>query len=273
MAKTKLPQIGDKISADKFFVSKCNVRADLPFGESESDKLLIANLRRGKIVEPFKARPEGEGYGVYQGRRRFLAKKALGVRFFVVGKDCLIDDVTDEEAKMASWVENLRELQDDMDPITRAKGLSEVLSTSTVSLRMFARLHGFSPSTLSEWLKLLELSPRMQEVTQKRLLFFKDALDVAKLKLNTELQDQLAEILEKDGYDAFKAELKRRMVGKRKRGIPKGKYSILRITWDSRYPPDVETLNKLTKLAEANNKEVDDYCKEVLREHAKTVSP
>jgi len=37
---------------------------------------LTANLRGDKVISPFKARSEGDGYGVVVGRRRFLARKA-----------------------------------------------------------------------------------------------------------------------------------------------------------------------------------------------------
>jgi len=47
--------------------------------EREEDRALIDQLRRGRIIEPFKARPEG--YGVVVGRRPFLAKKDVGAKF------------------------------------------------------------------------------------------------------------------------------------------------------------------------------------------------
>lgn len=78
------------MSVERFHVSELNVRAGRSFGESEEDRALVDQLRRGKIIGPFKAKPEGDGYGVYVERRRFLAKKAVGVNFFVVGQDCMI---------------------------------------------------------------------------------------------------------------------------------------------------------------------------------------
>lgn len=273
MSKRPLPQVGQKIAASKFFVSKMNVRHGQPFGDTKRDKLLIANLRRAKNhrpVHPIKARPEGNRFGVYAGRRKLLALKQLQQKEFIVGEHCLIDHLSDDEARMASWIENLRDLQDDMDPITRAKGLNEVLSTSTVSLRMFARMHGFSPSTLTEWLSVLELSPKMQKVVEKGSIYYTDALKLTRMKLGTEKQDKLAELVETAGVDAFKSELARLQAGKGKRGIPAGKYSIIRVTWDKRYPPDVKDLKKLDELAKAKEMERDEYAKCVLREHVKS---
>jgi len=268
VAEAKLPKVGNRIPTEKFHVSKLNVRADEAFGETEEDQQLIAQLRHGKVVQPFKARVEADGYGVYVGRRRFLAKKALGAKTFVVGVDCVIEEVKDGEAQEASLVENI--LRKDINPVARARAFNEVVSRSPTGLRGTARRLGMSPSTLSEYMKILELSPKMQGILAKGLLAYKDGLELARMKVGTQKQDELAELLEKEGWDAFKAELARLGEGKGKRGIPRGTYIILRTTFDRRYKPDIELYEKLSSLAEAKNMEVDEYAKEVLRNHVKT---
>ena len=271
MVEKRLLGAGDHVPVEKFHVSSCNVRAGEPFGEAEEDRRLLAQLRRGRIIGPFKARPEGEGYGVFVGRRRFLAKKNGGAKYLIVGVDCLIEDVSDKDAIEASLVENLEIMRKKMNPITRAKTLNEIISFSTAGLRGTARQLGISASTLSEWLKVLELSPRMQEALAKGLLFYTDALMVARMKLGTDLQDELAGVLEMEGPDALKKELIRFSKGGMKRGPHKGAYIILRIAFDKRYKPDMDLHQKLSELAETKNINLDEYCKWVLTEHAKSV--
>jgi len=271
MIENKLIQMGDRIPVGKFRVSPLNVRAEEPFGEAEEDERLIAQLRRGKIVGPFKVRKEGDSYGVFVGRRRFLAKKEGGTKYFVVGTDCLIEEASDEAAREASLIENLEILRKKMNPITRAKILNEVISFSTSGLRSTARRLGISASTLSEWLKVLELGPKMQKALKKDLLLYTDALMIARMELGIDLQDKLAEVAEIEGPDALKKEVLRISKGKKKRGIPKGVYITMRTTFDKRYKPDVELYEKLTKLAEAKNMKLDEYCKWVLIEHANPV--
>jgi len=269
MINRELTNIGEQIPAESFHVSESNVRASRPFGESEEDRALTDQLKRGKIIGPFKARPEKDGYGVVVGRRRFLAKKEIGAKFFVVGSDCLIEEMTDEEAREASLIENLSILRKEMDPITRAERLNEIISFSPAGLRATARRLGIPASTLSEWLKILELSPKMQEAVVKGLLCYTDALNLAKMKIGQLKQDELAEILEKEGIEAFKKELERLGKKKLKRGAPKGKYIILRTTLDKMYPPDMELYEKLKRLAETKKMKLDEYCKHVLTEHSK----
>jgi ParB family chromosome partitioning protein len=263
----KLPKIGDRIPVEKLHVSALNVRAEEPFGEAEEDKQLIANLRRGKIIGPFKARPEGDGYGVIVGRRRFLAKKEAGAKYFVVGTDCLIEEMTDEEAREASLIENLDILRKTMNPITRAERLAEIIEFSPLGLRETARRLGISASTLSEWLKILELSPRMQEVVAKGLLGYTDALMVARMKLDEALQNELAEVVETKGVEAFKRELMRISEGKMKRGIPKAVYEVNRVVWDKRNRKEMSYYETLTKAAERKGMKVPEFIKDFLIRH------
>lgn len=197
--------MGDRVGVEMFHVSKMNVRFGEPFGQDQDDKNLIANLKEGKIVQPFKARPEAEGYGVFIGSRRFLGKKTAGVKSFVVGVDCLIEEMTDGEAREASLIENL--FRKDINPMIRAKKLNEIIIRRRESLRATARRLGVGKSTLSEWLKILELSPKMQEAVAKGVLFYTDGLMIARAELDMEVQDKLAEVLETQGKTAFKKEL------------------------------------------------------------------
>lgn len=272
MAKTALPKVGERIPIQKFHVSELNVRAEQPFGDSEEDRALISQLRQGKVVQPFKARPERKGYGVVVGRRRFLAKKRLGAKELIVGVDCLIEEMTNEEARKYSFLENLETLRKTMNPMTRAEKLAQIIAFSPSGLRGTATELGLKPSTVSEWLKILQLTPKMRGLVTKELLTFSDALTLAKMDLGKEKQSELAELLEAEGSEAFKKELARLTAGKMKRGIPKGAYIILRTTFDKRYKPDVELYEKLSDLAKEKEMKVDEYSKWVLTEHVKSMA-
>jgi ParB family chromosome partitioning protein len=271
MVKT-LPKVGDRIPVEKFHISKMNVRADEPFGEAEEDKQLILQLRRGRIIGPFKARPEGDGYGVVVGRRRFLAKKEIGAKYFVVGADCLIEEMSDEEAKEASLIENLEILRKEMNPIIRAKKLAEIVAFSPSGLRGTARRLGIPASTLSEWLKVLELSPEMQEVVAQGLLCYTDALMVARMKLGEALQHQLAEVLKTKGLEAFRKELIKATVGKPRRGLPRGIYKIDRLIWDKRNRTEMGYYEILTTAAEKKGIKVPEYVKDFVIRHIQEIA-
>lgn len=261
------PKAGDRIPTEKFHVSEMNVRYGQAFGESEEDQQLIINLRRGKIIGPFKARPEDEGYGVVVGRRRFLGKKEAGAKIFVVGQDCLIEEMTDEEAREASLVENLEILRKGMDAMSRARALNRIISFSPTGVRGTARRLGISASTLSEWLQVLELSPKMQEALEKGKLFYTDGLKINRMKLGEDRQNELAELLEKEDQEGFKRELDRISAGKTKRGIPKGIYEVDRVTWDKRNRKEMAFYEAVKKVAERKGLKVAEYIKDFVIRH------
>jgi ParB/RepB/Spo0J family partition protein len=270
LEKSVLPKVGDKIPIDKFFVSKMNMRVDEPFGESPEDQALIEHFKRTGIVQPFKARPEEDGYGVVVGRRRFLALKEAGLKELTIGQHVWIEDMTDEEAMDASLKENLEEFHKTPDPLTRAKAISTYLSKLPTGIRGLARAWGISHSTLSEYLKILELNPAMQKAIQKGTVSFRDALATARLELEDEQQTELAQTAENQGVDAFKRELAGLMAGKGKRGIPAGVYIVVRSIFDKR-SEDLKYYEALQKLAKEKGLDIADYAKKVLIDHIKSV--
>lgn len=263
--------MGGQIVSDRFHVSKLNVREAKPFGESEADKALIEQLRFGKIIGPFKARPEGNGYGVYVGRRRFLAKRAVGVKVFIVGQDCIIENISEDDAREASLIENLQVLREEMDPITRARSVADIIDLNMVGLRAVSRKLGIPPSTLSEWTKVLALTPSLQQAVAKGDIKYTDALILARMSLGELEQEELAEILKTQGIDAFQRQVQKLIEGKTRRGAPKGKYVVLRTTFDRISEADMQMYEKLNDLAKAKNMKIDAYCKWVLGQHVKTI--
>lgn len=253
----ELPKFGAWLPAEQFHVSKCNVRIDEPFGESEKDKLLIEALRRGNIVEPMLARPEDKGWGVYAGRRRLLAENIIGTKRYLVGKDVLIAIVSDEQARKASLIENLDVYRDELNPLARARAIQNMLNSDQRGLRAVARDFGLAPSTLSEWTQPLQLTPPMQKALEKGQIFYKDARDVARLKLGEIKEKELADAAETGGREAFVAELDKIQTGHEKRGIPAGKYLILRTPLE--IVRNKQIIENIEQLAKAKNMDLAEY--------------
>lgn len=264
-----VPSMGEKIPVEKFHISKLNIRFGMPFGDSEEDKYLIENLNRGKIVSPFKARPENGGYGVIIGRRRFLAKKMNGTKSFVNGIDCIIEKMNDDEAREASLIENLELLRKTMNPITRAKGLDSIMrGAAEMSLRATAERLGIPPSNLSEWLSILNLTPKLQKAISKGNMGYTDGLKIHRLSLDEDSQDELAEILIKKGIKALKKEigrLHRINSGKKSRGIPPGIYEVVRVTWDKRNKKEKKYFDTLSVAASKKGITIPEYIKNFIK--------
>lgn len=139
----------------------------------------------------------------------------------------------------------------------------------SIDRRGAARRWGIPASTLSEWLKVLDLSPKMQEVVQKGLLEYTDGVRLSRMELEQETQEELADVLQEQGAEAFREELLRVSEKKLKRGIPKGIYFVDRIVWDKREEDQMQIYESLAKFAEEKGVNRDEYSKWVLTDHVK----
>jgi len=284
MAKRQLPRVGDKIPVEKFYVSKMNVRAGEEFGVGEKDEALEAHLMTSEIVQPFIARPEGKeghwergmdlalavGYGVVVGRRRYFGKRDK-VTHFVVGDHVLIRELSDEEALDMSLKENLDIFRKDLDPITRADRLNELITKSTLSLRKWADKWNLDVATLSDWTRVGNLSPKMRQALRKGVVPFWDGLKVYGLKLGTELQETLGDLALSQGLEAFRKELTRLMLGKGKRGLRPGIWTIERLGWDKRNRADISNYEVVQKVAESKGMTVAEYIKDYITRHIEDI--
>ena len=274
-ARQELPKLGDIIPAELLHVSRMNVRYGVPFDPEKKlrDRLLVESVRAGGVKQCFEARPEKnpetgkDGYGVYVGKRRYQAKEYLGTKRYKVGEDLLVKNVLDEEARQASFVEGDDTLREEVDPMTRAIILNEMVSDNPAGLRATARELGKKPSTLAEWRKLVELSPKMQGVVRRRLLAYSNALQLTRLKLSMMKQDELAEIIESEGVEAYLKELARFQAKQKKRGPPTDKFETIKTMWDKRDNEDMEPYKVIAEAAEAKKMKVPEYIKDFLKRH------
>ncbi|MHC1627627.1 MAG: ParB/RepB/Spo0J family partition protein [Candidatus Nezhaarchaeales archaeon] len=250
------------IPVDKIYISPLNVRVDEEFGSDPEDEALKQNVQATGIKQLITVRPNGDRYEVILGRRRFLSIKDT-----VKEIPCIVrEDWDDMEALKASLIENLEIFRKSLDPIKRAESLKKLIDLSGKGMTAVARELGMAKSTLSEYLKILELSPKMKELVSKRVIPFRDALKVAKLDLNEEQQESLAETAAEKGLEAFKKEVERLQSGKGKRGAPPG-LLVIRLVFDPRDEGEKEKFEKLKAICEEKQVDITEYVKSIILEH------
>lgn len=250
----------ETIPVDKIFVSPLNVRAEEEFGTAPEDEALKENVRRSDIKQLITVRPKGGKYEVILGRRRFLS-----IKDSVKEIPCVVrDEWDDREAIKASLIENMDNFQRPLDPITRAEALNRLISMTPSGMTGVARELGIPKSSMSEYLKVLELSPKLKEQVRREVVPFKEAVHVARLELGEDLQNSLAELAVSKGLDALRNEVERLKFG-RKRGAPPG-LLVVRLVFDPRSREERAYYETLVKLSESKQMNVADYCKSVLVE-------
>ena len=104
-------------------------------------------------------RPVGvAGYEIIAGERRFRAAKLAGLDEVPV----LVKDVPDEAAAVMALIENIQ--REDLNPLEEAQGLQRLVSEFKLTHEQAAQAVGRSRSAASNLLRLLNLTPPVQQM-------------------------------------------------------------------------------------------------------------
>ncbi len=243
------------IPIDLIKISAFNIRKDEAFGDEE-DQRLVESIAAHGVLQPIIVRPVGDMYEVSAGRRRLISVKKLGHTEI----KCIIKDVQDMEALDISISENV--LHKNVDPVSMGRWIKIRLSKGDISLSKYAKKIGKSKSTLSEWLRMNDLTPEMQTEIQVGSIAFRHGLKVARLELPPEKEIALARIARKDGTKAFKNALSTLVSGRENKGAPPERL-IVQINWGT----ESREHSALKHLAASEGILLNEYCQRVLTEH------
>lgn len=128
-------------------------------------KLLADSILANGIIQPLAVRKTDDGrYEIIAGERRFRAAKMVGLRRI----PCVIHTADEQTAAVLSLTENLQ--RSDLGIFEEARALDRLINYYGISQSQAALKLGIAQSTLSNKLRLLNLSPEIQErVTKARL--------------------------------------------------------------------------------------------------------
>jgi ParB/RepB/Spo0J family partition protein len=121
---------------------------------------LIESVKLHGIVEPITVTPEGEGYRILTGHRRYRAAKAAGLSEIEV----LVRDPEDDYSRrLKSLISNIQ--REAISPVEVAETLQRLLEEGEGirSQRDLARLLGMRDAWVSDILRILTLPAKLQE--------------------------------------------------------------------------------------------------------------
>ncbi len=126
----------------------------------DGDKIeeLSRSIREKGILQPLIVSRRDDGYELVVGERRLRAAKQAGL----AEVPCIIMDVPNEELLELALVENLQ--REDLDPIEEAKAYGLMIEKFALSQEEVARRVGKERSTVTNSLRLLNLSEGVQEM-------------------------------------------------------------------------------------------------------------
>lgn len=164
------------ISPDKLHVSKLNMR----YGQTPDVSDILPTVRARGIIQPLVVRPEGDGFGIVAGSRRFRAAALVaGETGTAEPVPCAImDDGDDAAAIEASLIENTARL--DPDEVTQWTTFTRLIVREGRSVEDIADTFGLPLLAVRRILALGKLLPRIRSLYRRGEI---DAATVRQLTL------------------------------------------------------------------------------------------
>lgn len=120
---------------------------------------LAESIKSQGVMQPILVRPVGpSGYEIIAGERRFRAAKLAGLDEVPV----LVKEVPDEAAAVMALIENIQ--REDLNPLEEAQGLQRLVTEFHLTHEQAAQAVGRSRSAATNLLRLLNLSPPVQQM-------------------------------------------------------------------------------------------------------------
>ena len=160
---------------------------------------LADSIRARGVIQPIVVRPVGDSqYEILAGERRWRAARLAGL----ARVPAIIRAVPDDAALGIGLIENIQ--REDLNPIEEASGLKRLIDEFRITHEEAARAVGRSRVAVTNMLRLLELSPAVQEMLQDGRIDMGHAR--ALLSLSRQRQVELAGQIASQGLSVREAE-------------------------------------------------------------------
>lgn len=171
-------------------------RTDL---DDESIAELADSISKFGLLNPILVRPQGEGYQIIAGERRWLASRIAGLERVPV---CVRASTETESLEMA-LIENLQ--RRDLNAVEEARGYRKLLTVHRMTQAELADKVSKSRSTITNALRLLDLPEDVQEFVYDGRLSAGHARAVLSVP-DDEVRSKLAKRIVEDGLSVREAE-------------------------------------------------------------------
>ncbi|WP_150428346.1 ParB/RepB/Spo0J family partition protein [Dechloromonas sp. CZR5] len=171
--------------------------------DQESLDELAASIKAQGVMQPILVRavdktPGAERYEIVAGERRWRASQQAGLAEVPV----LVRDIPDEQALAMALIENIQ--RENLNPLEEAQGLQRLIDEFGLTHQQAADAVGRSRPAASNLLRLLQLSPMVQELLMSGKLDMGHAR--ALLPLNSAQQVAAAQRIVQKGLSVREAE-------------------------------------------------------------------
>jgi len=184
--------------------------------DDEALESMAASLRDRGMLQPLIVRREGDGYQLIAGERRWRAAQRAGWHRVPV----IVREATTVEALELALIENVQ--REDLNPLEEARAYEFLASEAGLTQEQVAERVGRERSTVANYLRLLGLPERVQELLVSGSLSMGHARALLGLK-NGPAQIRLAETIAASGLSVRQTEARVRAARRNpKRGAAEG---------------------------------------------------
>jgi len=140
-------------------VDAIRVNAEQPRRNFDEERLqeLAASMRKNGVLQPLLVRRKGEGYELIAGERRLRAARMVGLEKVPVH----VREAHDGEMLRLAILENVQ--REDLNPIEEARAYQRLIDEFDMTQLNVAEQLGKSRSAINNTLRLLGLSPALQQ--------------------------------------------------------------------------------------------------------------
>ncbi|MCU0725829.1 MAG: ParB/RepB/Spo0J family partition protein [Planctomycetes bacterium] len=172
-----------------------------PREEMRSEELeeLVSSIRTHGVLQPILVRPVEGGYEVVAGERRLRAALAAGLAKI----PATVRDIADSQMLELALVENLQ--REDLNPIEKARAYRRYVDGLGLTHEAAAQRLGKDRTSITNQIRLLELSSTVQEMVSRGTLSMGHARALLGLA-SPEARSDLAQRIERDGLSVREAE-------------------------------------------------------------------
>ncbi len=123
----------------------------------EEMKGLVESIKTHGILQPVIVKPLSHGYMLIAGERRWRAAKQIGLKEI----PAIVRNTNDADTLEIALIENIQ--REDLNPIEKAKGFHELINKFDFTQEQVAKAMGKDRSSITNYLRLLDLPPEIQD--------------------------------------------------------------------------------------------------------------
>lgn len=159
--------------------------------DKESLEELCSSIKANGVLQPILVQKFGDSYQIIVGERRWRASCLAGLRKI----PAIIKNPDPSQKSVWALIENIQ--REDLNPIEKARAFKKIIEEKNISQEALAESLGQSRSSLTNFLRLLQLDKEVQKLVEEKRISFAQARELLRFKSSKEQREMAKACLKK----------------------------------------------------------------------------